>query len=228
MRINKYLSRTGYCSRRKADELISAGKITINGKKAVLGQNVSDSDEISAGSKTLNYKEVSVVVYAVNKPRGVVSTAIDEQNRQTVVGLVGVNQRLYPVGRLDKNSTGLILLTNNGDLAHKLTHPKFEVEKEYEVKLNSVIDEDAIAKLTRGIKFRGINYQADSIIQTGHNRYNIILHEGKNREIRKMMQAVGAEVLELKRVRIGNLELGDLKEGENRKLTAEEITKLTS
>src|SRR3989338_7503172 len=138
MRINKYLSRTGYCSRRKADELISAGKITINGKKAVLGQNVSDSDEISAGSKRLNYKEVSVMVYAVNKPRGVVSTAIDEQNRQTVVGLVGVNQRLYPVGRLDKNSTGLILLTNNGDLSHKLTHPKFEVEKEYEVKLNSV------------------------------------------------------------------------------------------
>lgn len=226
MRINKYLAHIGYCSRRKADELIKLGKVGVNGKKAALGQDVSDSEEITVDGVNLKNTRIKTSVYILNKPKGVVSTAADENNRKTVVGLIKSEERLYPVGRLDLNSTGLILLTNDGDLAYKLTHPKFEVEKEYQVKLNSPLNSSQITKLEAGIRFRKVNYQADKITPAGHSSYSIVLHEGKNREIRKMIQAVGNEVIELKRVRIGNLELADLKEGDFRKLNPEEINKL--
>lgn len=227
MRINKYLAHIGYCSRRKADELIKAGKVVVNGKKAVLGQDVSDSNEITIDGVDLKHAKAKTSIYILNKPKGVVSTVADENNRKTVVDLIGGKQRLYPVGRLDLNSTGLILLTNDGDLAYKLTHPKFEVEKEYQAKLNSPIDGSQISKLEAGIRLRKVNYQADKITPIGHSSYSIVLHEGKNREIRKMIQAVGNEVIELKRIRIGNLTLSDLKEGDSRQLSTEEIAKLT-
>lgn len=226
MRINKYLSHIGYCSRRKADELIKAGKTTVNGQKAVLGQAVSANDEISVDGNVLKQAETKPSVYILNKPRGVVSTTVDENNRTTVVDLIATKKRLYPVGRLDQSSTGLILLTNDGDLAYKLTHPKFEVEKEYQVKLILPLDGSQIARLEAGIRFRKVNYRADKITPIGHNSYAIVLHEGKNREIRKMIQAVGSEVIELKRVRIGSLELGDLKEGDSRQLNSNEVRRL--
>lgn len=226
MRINKYLARVGYCSRRKADELVSAGKISVNNKMAVLGQNVSEDDKIKINNKLLKIVRSEPIIYALNKPKRIVSTVKDEKNRPSVTDLIKINQRFYPIGRLDKNSTGLILLTNNGDLAYKLTHPKFEVEKEYEVKLNNSIKNDKIEKLTSGISFRGTEYQADQVTRIGHNKYSIVLHEGKNREIRKMMQAIGREVLELKRIRLGNLKLGDLKEGEYKQLDEIDVNKL--
>ena len=226
MRINKYLAHVGYCSRRKADEFIHAGKVVVNSNKAVLGQNVSPSDEIKVDNNLIKNKTIVSMVYALNKPKGVVSTTNDEKSRRSVVDLIKSKERLYPVGRLDKNSTGLILMTNNGDLAYQLTHPKFEVEKEYEVLLNSSIENNKIGKLISGIYYKGINYKADRITKIVHNKYSIILHEGKNREIRKMIQAIGKEVVELRRIRIGKLELGDLKDGEYKKLTEQEIKRL--
>jgi len=214
MRINKYLSYLGVGSRRFVDCEIELGKIFVNGKKAVLGQDVSDLDLIKVGNKVITDNKPETTIFALNKPVGIISSAKDDLNRKTVVDFIKYNGRLYPVGRLDKNSSGLILLTNNGDLVNKFTHPKYEVEKEYQVTTNRLIENGKIEKLLAGIKYKGIDYKPDKITKIGFNRYQIVLHEGKNREIRKMLTAIGLEVVALKRVRIGKLELGDLEEGE--------------
>lgn len=214
IRINKYLAELGIGSRRKIDQLIRLGEINVNEKKAVLGHKIIPGDEVTVQGKIIKPTKVKKLIYALNKPIGYISTVSDELNRRTVTSLIKSNEKLFPVGRLDKNSVGLILLTNNGELAYRLTHPGFEIEKEYEVKTNSLINDSKIAKLISGLKYRGIYYQADKIEKMGFNKYLVVLHEGKNREIRKMLSAVGVEVMELKRTRIGKLILGDLKSGE--------------
>lgn len=226
-RLQKYLAQRGHGSRRKLEIMITGGNITVNGVKAHLGLKVTGTEDIRINGKPIESKVVDTVVYAVYKPVGVVSTVRDEHKRKTICDLVLSDTRLFPVGRLDIDTSGLILLTNNGELAQKLTHPKYEVEKEYTVTLAELLSPQQIEQITAGIDDDRDSYHVDAIEKTGKTTYNLILHEGKKREIRRIMAYVGAELISLKRIRIGNLILGDLKEGGSRQLSMDEITNLT-
>lgn len=213
MRLNKFLSQAGMASRRGADRLIEQGLVTINGKVALLGEKVSGKEKIlikDQAIKSVENKEY-IMLY---KPVGIVSTADDEMGRQKVVDLVKTKNRLYPVGRLDINSEGLIILTNDGDLALKLTHPKFHLEKEYEV----TTDKDVAG--------RNINTGINKIIRSSKNKMVIVMYEGKKRQIRNMCWEAGLRVRILKRVRVGSVNLGDLQPGEYRDLTPREVQEL--
>lgn len=213
MRLNKFLAESGVSSRRGADRLIEGGEVTINGKIAKLGDQVSGKEKILVkGEEIKNIEEKEYIM--LYKPVGVVSTASDEWGRRKVTDLVKSEKRLFPVGRLDKDSEGLILLTNDGELALRLTHPKFHLEKEYEVECDRNI-------LRNKIK-TGIN----RIVFTRDNKMKIVMFEGKKRQIREMCWQAGLRVKKLKRVRIGNLLLGQLNPGESRQLTPQEIKEL--
>lgn len=213
MRLNKFLAQSGVASRRGADKLIEDGLVTINGKVAKLGEKVSGIEKILV--KDISIKSVEDKEYIMlYKPVGVVSTASDERGRQKVVDLVKSKNRLYPVGRLDIDSEGLIILTNDGDLALKLTHPKFHLEKEYEV----TTDKDVAGRRVQ----TGFN----KIIRSTKNRMTIVMYEGKKRQIRNMCWEAGLRVKVLKRVRIGSLNLGALEPGEYRNLTPREVASL--
>lgn len=213
MRLNKYLASTGVASRRGADKLIESGLVTINGKIAKLGDKVSGQEKILVKDQSVKSAESKEYIM-LNKPVGIVSTASDEMGRQKVVDLVKSKNRLYPVGRLDIDSEGLILLTNDGDLALKLTHPKFHLEKEYEVETDKNID---IKRIKTGI---------NKIIHFNKNEMTMVMYEGKKRQIRMMCWEVGLRVKKLKRVRIGSLNLGNLTPGEYRNLTPREVDNL--
>lgn len=218
VRLNKFISENGNYSRRKADELIKRGDILVNGIKAILGQKINpNQDKVAINGKEL--KQSKLVYYALNKPKGVITSASDEIGRQTVTDLVPKNPRVFPVGRLDKESQGLIILTNDGDLANQLTHPKFEHEKEYEIQVKNqkskVKSMEAIINIfTKGLITDGKLMKMDKCRLAGlnANRYmlNAILHTGYNRQIRKMCAKMGLKVLELTRVRIEKLKLSDL------------------
>lgn len=213
MRLNKFLSQTGVASRRGADRLIEQGLVTVNGKVAKLGEKVSGKEKILINDqiiKSVENKEY-IMLY---KPVGIVSTADDEKGRQKVVDLVKTNNRLYPVGRLDIDSEGLIILTNDGDLALRLTHPKFHMEKEYEV----TTDKD--------ISGRKIDTGINKIIRSTKNKMTIVMYEGKKRQIRNMCWKAGLRVKVLKRIRVGSLNLGNLLPGEYRDLTPREVLAL--
>ena len=213
MRLNKFLSQAGMASRRGADRLIEQGLVTINGKVAKLGEKVSGKEKIlieNQAVKTIEEKEY-IMLY---KPVGIVSTADDERGRQKVTDLVKTKNRLYPVGRLDADSEGLIILTNDGDLALKLTHPKFHMEKEYEV----TTDKDIAGRRI----ITGIN----KIVKSNKNKMTIVMYEGKKRQIRNMCWEAGLRVRVLKRVRVGSVDLGNLQPGEYRNLTNKEISAL--
>lgn len=225
VRLNKFLSNSGICSRRKADEHILGGDIRINGNIIKeLGTKIDPKkDTVSFCGKEIRPSE-EFVYYALNKPAGVISTASDENGRSTVLELVPNEPRVYPVGRLDKDSDGLIILTNDGELANKLTHPKFEHEKEYYVKARTqkqiVIDPKAIERrFQTGIMVDGKIMKADIIKAEiiRNNRYDLIvtIHTGYNRQVRKMCAKMGLEVIGLTRTRIGNLKLAflDIKPG---------------
>ncbi len=213
MRLNKFLAGAGIASRRGADKLIDLGKVEVDGKTAKLGDKVRGNEKILVNDQEIKSAEDKEYIM-LYKPMGIVSTAKDERGRQKVVDLVKSKNRLYPVGRLDINSEGLILLTNDGDLALKLTHPKFHLEKEYEVVLDREIRNNKI-KL-------GIN----KIVRIEKNKINIIMFEGKKRQIREMCWKAGLRVKILKRIRIGNLKIGDLNPGQSRHLTAQEVSEL--
>ena len=219
VRLNKFISENGNYSRRKADELIKRGDILVNGIKAILGQKINpNQDKVAINGKEL--KQSKLVYYALNKPKGVITSASDEIGRQTVTDLVPKNPRVFPVGRLDKESQGLIILTNDGDLANQLTHPKFEHEKEYQINVkcqitnNKNIENTVIKSFTKGLMIDGKLMKMDKCRLAGlnANRYmlNAILHTGYNRQIRKMCAKMGLKVLELTRVRIEKLKLSDL------------------
>jgi pseudouridine synthase len=213
MRLNKFLSQAGMASRRGADRLIEQGLVTINGRVAKLGEKVSGTEKILIKDQSIKAVEEKEYIM-LYKPVGIVSTADDEQGRQKVVDLVKTKNRLYPVGRLDINSEGLIILTNDGDLALKLTHPKFHLEKEYEV----TTDKD--------IAGRNINTGINKIVRASKNRMVIVMYEGKKRQIRNMCWEAGLRVRVLKRVRVGSVNLGDLQPGEYRNLTPREVAEL--
>ena len=221
IRLNKFLSDSGVCSRRAADTLISGGKVRVNGITAQVGTKVdSEKDVVFVGGKKVGVSGEKVY-YVLNKPVGYVTTSSDPFGRKKVIDLVPKSPRVYPVGRLDYDTSGLLILTNDGDFTHKLTHPKFEKEKEYEVNCRIQNSEFRIDKFKEGVKLKEGIARADKIKilnQKGDMiTFSIIIHQGWNRQIRRMCEALGLEVVSLKRVRIGDIRLGDLKEGEFKK-----------
>ncbi len=209
------MANSGVASRRKSEALISEGLVMVNGRRATIGQIVdSDTDQITVRGQKLTVPKTHVY-YLVNKPRSVVSTTSDPEGRRTVTSLVKSPRRLYPVGRLDYDSEGLMLLTDDGDLAERLTHPKYEVKKTYRVLVKGVMPDKAVAYLEKGVTIDGkLTAPATVTIveKQPHNTWiDITIHEGKNRQIRKMCEAVGYPVLRLIRTQLGDWELGDLK-----------------
>lgn len=215
MRLNKFLAQAGVASRRAVDRLISEGKVSVNGKMATLGQQVNGQEKIIVEGKEIKSVEEKEY-FMLYKEVGVVSTASDEMGRKKVTDVIKSKKRLYPVGRLDQDSEGLILLTNDGDLALRLTHPKFHLEKAYEVTLD------------RNIGNKKIDTGINKITKINKNMMTIVMYEGKKRQIRLMCWEAGLRVKKLKRVRVGNLRLGNLGPGEYRSLTANEIKQLKS
>jgi 23S rRNA pseudouridine2605 synthase len=233
MRLNKYISYSGYTSRRKADDLIFQGKVKVNNKiEKNPGYQVDvDKDVVIVEGKELK-QDNKIIYIMLNKPTDVITSVDDQFDRKTVVDLVKIDERVYPVGRLDYDSSGLILLTNDGDLTYKLTHPKHEIYKKYFVKVNKFLSDKEIYTLKKGVVIDGYmtnNSKIEVISKNrGHTNMYVSIDEGRNRQIRKMFKTQGADVLTLKRISIGNLTLGNLKEGNWRYLTKHEINYLKS
>lgn len=233
MRLNKYIAQSGITSRRKADNLIISGNVKINGKPVLTpGVEVIPGDSVEVNGKTIQLEKKKEYVL-INKPKGYVTTVKDQYSRPTVMELVtDINTRLFPVGRLDYNTSGLILMTNDGDLAYKMTHPKHELIKTYRVKCTGLISAERIAKLRSGVDIGGyVTSKAYvKLIRTFGNSslVEIKIHEGKNRQIRKMFSAVGNKVIDLERIAIGTIHIGHLKQGHYRKLKRDEINYLKS
>ncbi|MGC9611028.1 MAG: pseudouridine synthase [Minisyncoccia bacterium] len=221
IRINRYLALRQFCSRREADKLIKQGQVTLNGKTAELGMQVKEGDEVflRQGFKKM---ETGRVYLAFNKPVGIV-THNPEKGQKSIRDIFRYKTRVYPVGRLDKDSFGLIILTNDGRVTGKLLSPEFQHEKEYAVKVDKAITEAFLKKMAKGINIADYITKPASIRKTGEKEFKITLTEGKNRQIRRMCLAMGYTVLELKRLRILNIELGNLKPGEHREITREEL-----
>ena len=228
-RLNKKLVMSGFCSRRKADEYIESGRVLVNGKIAVLGQMVKDTDEIRIDGKLVDLDNEKIIL-AYNKPKGVICTESKVEKNTKISDLIkdlGFEKRLFTVGRLDKDTTGLIILTNDGDLAEEITNTKNNYEKEYIVKVNKDIDSNFISNMSKGVFLKDLGVRTKSckiiINQNKKNIFNITITQGLNRQVRRMCMELGYRVLELKRVRILNLKLNNLKEGEYRIITKKEI-----
>jgi 23S rRNA pseudouridine2605 synthase len=228
MRLAKYLASAGVASRRAAEGLIRDGRVSVNGE--VVRDPARDvtppADSVWLAGQPVEL-ELERVVYAVNKPAGVVSTASDPQRRRTVVSLVESDLRLYPVGRLDIDTTGLILLTNDGELANRLTHPRFEVDKTYRaVVANPPVRDAALRRLRAGIELEDGRTSPARVRRVRPDTLEITIHEGRKRQLRRMCEAVGHPVRRLERIRFGPLELGSLGPGESRRLSAAEVEAL--
>ena len=228
MRINKYIAQAGIASRRKADELIANGNVKING--AVMkepGYDVQDGDRVEVNGRLLSGpKKMEYVL--INKPLGMVTTVEDDKDRLTVMECVkDIDARLFPVGRLDYNTSGALIMTNDGDLAYHITHPKNEVYKTYRARVAGILSKEKVAQLRKGVDIGGfVTSRARVNIIKGNAHSTIVeisIHEGKNRQVRKMFAAVGNPVQELERIAIGEIRLGHLKQGHYRKLTREEV-----
>ena len=220
VRLNKYLSDSGLCSRRKADEYIDAGYVTINGAVATMGTKVRKGDIVAYKGKTVGIAE-ELVVLAFNKPRGIVCTT-DKREKNNIVDYINYSSRIYPVGRLDKDSEGLILMTNNGDIADKILKSRNNHEKEYEVSVDKEITKEFIEGMRKPVPILDTFTKESKVIQTGPCSFRIIITQGLNRQIRRMCEYFGYRVMKLKRVRIINVSLGNLKKGQLRRLTKEE------
>ncbi len=230
-RLQKVIANSGYCSRRKAEELISSGKVKVNGEVINhLGTCVNKSDTITIFDKTLIFEEKEYIL--LNKPRGVITTTNDDKNRKTVLDLIETDKRLYPVGRLDYDTTGALLLTNDGELANLLMHPKNKIEKLYIVKVAGFVSKDVLNKLSSGVYIDSFRTSRAKVRLKKYDKRNnislveIIIHEGKNHQVKKMFEAVGFEVLKLKREKIAFLDVKNLKSGEYRYLSLKEVKKL--
>ena len=225
-RLNKFLSRSGVCSRRKADEYIESGRVSVNGNIVrELGVKVKDTDVIAVDKNEVDKTEEKIYI-KLNKPVGFVSTAKEQFGRPCVTDLVKSTVRLYPVGRLDMFSEGLIILTNDGDFVNKVIHPTQHVKKTYEVTLSTKISENDIESLKNGIDIGGYITKEAFVNKIKDNVIEIIISEGKNRQIRKMCEALGYKVVKLKRTKIGQLSLGSLKPGEYERLDERDIKKI--
>ena len=230
-RLQKVIAASGVTSRRKAEELITAGKVRVNGEIVTeLGTKVSDKDRIEVNGEILE-KEVKEY-YLLNKPRGVVTTTSDDKGRKTVVDLIPTTARIYPVGRLDYDTTGVLLLTNDGEFANILMHPSSGVEKVYVAKLNGIIKGEQINKLKDGVMLDDELVKASRVKlkkvdpKSNSSMVQITIHEGKNHQVKRMFEAVGFLVDKLKREKEGFFDLKDLQSGEFRKLTPKEVAKV--
>lgn len=230
-RLQKVIASTGYCSRRKAEELIKSGKVLVNGNRVIeLGTKVGSSDVVTINGVMLKKEEKEYVI--LNKPRGVVTTTNDELDRKTVLDLIETDKRLYPVGRLDYDTTGILLLTNDGELANLLMHPKNKIDKVYIAKIKGFLSKEDQIKLSKGVVIDGKKTAPAKIRlkkfdkKTNTSIVEITIHEGRNHQVKNMFLTIGYDVLKLKRERISFLELGNLKSGEYRYLNAKEVKKL--
>lgn len=226
MRLQKFLSAAGVCSRRRGEEYIGQGRVAVNGKTVLQQGSKVDptNDRISLDGVEIEWKRQPVYI-ALNKPEGYV-TSCDHPGERTVVDLVDIGQRIYPVGRLDKDSTGLLLLTNDGRIHHRLSHPSFNHDKEYEVTVAAPIPDSALRKMAAGIPLMGARTRPAMIRKLSTRRFRIILREGKNRQIRRMVRKVGNRVVSLKRIRVDAIRLGRLQKGRWRYLSAAEVKHL--
>lgn len=224
IRINKYLSEAGVCSRREADRALEAGQIRIGDRVAALGDRVTSGDVVYYRGKPVK-KETERILIAFHKPRGVVCTTSKKEG-VNIVDYIGYPKRIYPVGRLDKDSTGLILLTNDGDIVNKMMRAGNRHEKEYVVTLDREITNDFIMQMSNGVPILDTVTRPCKVRQSGAREFHIILTQGLNRQIRRMCEALGYHVQTLKRLRIMNIRLGDLKEGTYRDVTQTEWREL--
>lgn len=224
VRLNKYLSEAGVCSRREADRLIESGKVTVDGVTAQMGMRVTAGQIVKVGKKTVS-KQDEMIVLAVNKPKGIVCTE-DQGERDSIVRFLNYPVRVTYAGRLDKDSRGLLLMTNNGDIINQMMRAANRHEKEYKVTVDKEITEQFIKKMSEGVPILDTVTRPCTVKKIGKYTFSIILTQGLNRQIRRMCAAFGYEVKDLVRIRIMNIRLGSLKEGAYRKLTDEELEEL--
>jgi len=227
IRINKYLSEIGYCSRRQADKLIEQGRIMVNSKEAVMGYKVQKDDVIHVDGEKIKHKKSKRIFIALNKPKGVVCTTNAGVEENNIIDFIKFRERIFPIGRLDKTTTGLILLTNDGDTANKILKTAYNNEKEYLVRVNRPISEDVLKKMSEGVAIVGKKTRKCKVEKLKSTEFKIILTQGLNRQIRRMCEYFDFRVISLKRVRIMNIKL-DVKEGKYRLLNDKEISELTN
>lgn len=221
VRLNKYLSDAGFCSRREADRLIEAGKVTVDGEKAVMGQKISPWQSVVCSGKQLK-KEEELILLAVNKPRGIVCTTA-KFDKNNIVDFLKYPKRVYPVGRLDKDSEGLILMTNTGDIVNKILRGGNIHDKEYIVKVNKPVTEEFLKAMGAGVPILDRITKKCTVEKIGESEFRVILTEGLNRQIRRMCEHFGYRVISLKRIRIMNIKLGNLKSGGSRRVEKKEL-----
>ena len=226
VRLNKYLSEAGVCSRREADRLIADGRVTVDGRIAQTGMRVSPGQEVRVGRKVVSKRD-EMVGLAINKPKGIVCTE-EKRERNSIVRFLNYPIRVTYIGRLDKDSRGLLLMTNNGDIINRMMRSANCHEKEYKVTVDKEITEEFIEKMSGGVPILDTVTRPCRVTKIGKYTFSIILTQGLNRQIRRMCGALGYEVRDLLRVRVMNIRLGSLKEGEYRKLTDEELEELYS
>lgn len=222
VRINKFMSEAGICSRRQADRYLEEGKIFINGRPAIKGEVVGDEDIIEFEGNIIK-REVPFVLLAYNKPVGIVCSAKEKDN---IVDYIGYPTRIYPIGRLDKDSEGLVLLTNQGELHNQISHARNCHEKEYEVVVDQTVTREFLEQMRSGVPILGTITRPCKVKKISQNSFRIILTQGLNRQIRRMCEALGFRVRKLKRVRVMNIELKDLKVGEYREIQGQELEAL--
>lgn len=227
MRLNKYLSQCGVCSRREADRLIKEGRVKVNGQVASVGMDVSEDDEVTADGRDAK-PEKHEIFLAVNKPRGYVVTTDPSFGDPLIGDLIDIPERVFPVGRLDKESEGLILMTNNGEVSNRIQKARGFHEKEYQVTIDRPVTDKLVRNLSEGVRLEELDRTTRpcKVKKTGQYSFDIILTEGMNRQIRRMCKVFGCEVTKLRRIRVLNILLGDLRPGGYRELTSEEIRML--
>jgi len=222
-RVQKLLSNYGYCSRRNAEELIEEGRVKVNGKVISLGDKATDDDKIEVDGHAVNKEKKIYLVF--NKPVGCV-TAFQDKKYKTIMKYIKIKERVFPIGRLDYNTSGLLLLTNDGDFANKIMHPRYEIEKTYLVELNKPVDDTSISRIEKGVYLEDGKTKPAKIKKIEPNKVEIIIHEGKNRIVRRIFHSLGYAIKTLERIKVGSLNLGTLKSGEYRELTKSEISQL--